>query len=310
MPWMPNITVSLSDIVSYERPAYSVIPIAWAVNFITICQDLIIISYLRSKPTSSKTIMDFMNAAFFIGRIPWSTLMTLHVTLLTLFQDSGEVLGSLVAYSTPAFGDNLICQLTAIFIVQAILVKKPNLMENEYFDMILKCVLIVFIPGYTTCLYWFAYLTGIQVPFYNVIRGMKVKSSFYWSVLRLFAMLPLLIGFIVSRGCLRMHKTERNVGSNHILNTTGVLFITIGQMIIGVLVFVLIELRKLLYYAKMLPLGSLILSSIFGGIVIISHGSVRNHMCRFYPFNILSREIAIRQRRQVTNRVPLHELKL
>ena len=307
---MPNFTISLSDIVSYESPAYSVITIAWAVNFITICQDLIIISYLRSKPTSSKTIMDFMNAAFFIGRIPWSTLMTLYVTLLALFQDSGEVLGSLVAYSTPAFGDNLICQLTAIFIVQAILVKKPNLMENEYFDMILKCVLIVFIPGYTTCLYWFAYSTGIQFPFYNVIRGMKLKTSFLWSAQRLFAMLPLLVGFIVSRGCLRMQETERNVGSNHILNTTGVLFITIGQMIIGVLVFVLIELRKSLHYAKMLPLGSLILSSIFGCIVIISHESVRNHMCRFYPFNILSREIAIRQRRQVTNRVPLHELKL
>ena len=107
-----------------------------------------------------------------------------------------------------------------------------------------------------------------------------------------------------------MQETERNVGSNHILNTTGVLFTIIGQMIIKVVVIVVMELRKSLHYAKMLPLGSLILSSIFGGIVIISHGSVRNHTCQFYPFNILSREFATRQRRQVTNSVPLHELKL
>ena len=299
------------DIVQNTDPIYSIILIAWLISFVNILECLIIINYLLSKPPLSQTIMDFMNAAFFIGAIPWSILMSLCATLFTVFQDPGEILGSLVAYSTPAFADNLIFQLTAIFIVQTILSKKPSLLENEKFDSIVKCVLAFIIPIYVTCLYLFACVSGIRFPFYTIVRGMEQISSFTWPFIRLIAMLPLLIAFIISRGCLRLEETGRNERSNHILNTTGVLMVTIGHLLVGTLVYFMMEIKKSPQQAKIIfPFGSLTIGTLFCGMVIFSHQSIWDYMCRIYPLNIISRRFNIRRLRQVANTEPLHELKL
>ena len=101
-----NSTTDLYNVVLNASPLYSVIPIAWAISAVSVTEGLIVISYLRSKPPLSQSTMDLMNTAFFIGQIPWTMLMALYATILTIFQDSGAILGSLVAYSTPASGDN------------------------------------------------------------------------------------------------------------------------------------------------------------------------------------------------------------
>ena len=71
---MANSTAG--DVVHNTDPIYSVILIAWTISFVNILECLIIINYLSSKPPLSQTIMDFMNAAFFIGNIAWSILMS------------------------------------------------------------------------------------------------------------------------------------------------------------------------------------------------------------------------------------------
>ena len=240
------------DVVHNTDPIYSVILIAWTITSVNILECLIIINYLLTKPPLSQTIMDYMNAAFFIGAIPWSILMSLCATLFTVFQDPGEILGSLVAYSMPAFGDNLIFQMTAIFVVQTIMSKKPSLLENEKFNTIVKCFFAFIIPISITCLYLFACLSGIRFPFYSIVRGTEQISSLTWPVIRLIAMLPLLIAFIIPRGCLRLEETGRNERSNHILNTTGVLIVTIGQLLIWTLVYLMMEIKKSPQLAKMI----------------------------------------------------------
>ena len=131
-----------------------------------------------------------------------------------------------------------------------------------------------------------------------------------WGIMRVFQMVPLLISFIISRVCLRMNETGRNERSNHILNTTGILIASLGFVLLSAFAVLLVEVKKSIHYAKILPLGSLTLSSIFNSVIIFGHPSIRNHVCLIYPFNILSRRFTIRQLRQIGNTEPLHGLKL
>ena len=315
-----NITADFGKVIAYADPIYPVIPITWTLWLMTILESLTIIGYLRSKPPLSETIMDFMIGAFCIVAIPWSTLVALYGTLLTLFKDSGEVLGSMVACLTPAFGDDMICQLTAIFIVQTIIVKRPTLLGNERFDTIIKFISTFFIPTFSGCLHLYAYLAGIHSNFYIVVRGMKSNFSFLaftseinftWSTMRFCTMVPLLVAFIISRLCLRLEENGRmEERSNHIFNTTGVLIVSIGHLFVGTLVLLLMELNASLQYASLMPIGTLTVSSTFGGMVIKSHPSIRDYMCRMYPFNIFIRRFFMCQLRQVGSNEPLHGLKL
>ena len=315
-----NVTANYCGVIPYADPIYSFIPITWALWVVTILESLIIMGYLRSKPPLSQTIMDFMIGTFCIVAIPWFTLLALYGTLLTLFQDSGEILGSMVACLTPALGDDMICQLTAIFIVQAILVKRPTMLENERFDTIIKFISTFVIPTCNGCLHLYAYMTGIHNNFYIVVRGMNTKFSFTaftseinftWSFLRFCVMIPLLMAFVISRLCLRLEQNGRiEERSNNIFNTTGVLICSIGHLLVRIVVILLMELDGSLQYASLIPMGSLIMGSTFGAMVIKSHPSIRDYMCRIYPFHTLSRRLAIRQVRQVGSNEPLHGLKL
>ena len=139
----------------------------------------------------------------------------------------------------------------------------------------------------------------------------SAQTHHTWSIMRLCSMMPLLIAFIISRVWLRLSEHPRNEErSNHILNTKGVLIITIGHISVGKLVYLLMELKKSLRYASLIPVGSLTLASVFGGVVIINHPSIRNHICQMYPFNVVSRRITIRHLRQVGNHEPIYGLKL
>ena len=62
-----NNTTDLYNVVLNASPVYSVIPIAWAILAVTIIEGLIVISYLRSKPPLSQSIMDLMNTVFSLG---------------------------------------------------------------------------------------------------------------------------------------------------------------------------------------------------------------------------------------------------
>ena len=137
-----------------------------------------------------------------------------------------------------------------------------------------------------------------------------MKSNMTWGIMRLVQTVPFLISFIISRVCLRMNETGRNERSNHILNTTGILIVIMGFCLMSAFAFLLVELKKSVHYAKILPIGSLTLSSIFNSVIIFGHPSIRNHVCLIFPFNILSRRFTIRQHRQVGNTEPLHGLKL
>ena len=77
-----NITDSFGKVIPYTDPVYSLVPIPWAASAVITLECLIIVSYLRSKPPLSQTIMDFMIGAFFIGSIPWSLQPLVHYLLL------------------------------------------------------------------------------------------------------------------------------------------------------------------------------------------------------------------------------------
>ena len=87
--------------------------------------------------------------------------------------------------------------------------------------------------------------------------------------------------------------------------------VTIGHLLVGTLVYFMMEIKKSPQQAKIIfPFGSLTIGTLFCGMVIFSHQSIWDYMCRIYPLNIISRRFNIRRLRQVANTEPLHELKL
>ena len=72
------------------------IPIVWTVSALTLSGSAIAISYLNSKPPLSRTIMDCVNLVCFAHIVIYGLVTPVHLSLVIVFKDRGEVLSGKV----------------------------------------------------------------------------------------------------------------------------------------------------------------------------------------------------------------------
>ena len=144
---------------------YPAIP--WILSSITVFGSMVIINYLRSKPLLSQTVMDYANKILFLYSIGNPVLVSFFVTLALVSSDCGEVLVSIIGYTIPASVDIIFVQVSVIFIIQAMMLKNPEYLENSRFENIVRCIVSVVIPLasgiFYTIVYFVAGPTGIYV---------------------------------------------------------------------------------------------------------------------------------------------------
>ena len=183
----------------------------------TILGSVMVIQYLRSKPPLSQTIMDFANKVLFVSTVPPSVLISVIVTLTSIFNDCGELAAYILGYSAPAAGDHLVLQLGANAVVQGLIFRRPELLESERFENVVKFFQLVIIPLSVILAYCLVLICGVQITTYSKIRGINFyliskeepswKGGQMWVFLRGSANLLFGLLFVVCRALIRYaHK--------------------------------------------------------------------------------------------------------
>ena len=120
--------------VAFKREQfYPALPLTWILGSLVMFGCTVIISYIRSKPLLSQTVMDYANLLFFIFNAISTVLMSIFITLAIVTSDCGEALASIIGYTVPASVDIVFTQLCSIFIIQAIMAKYPEYLDNNTF---------------------------------------------------------------------------------------------------------------------------------------------------------------------------------
>ena len=278
----------------------------WTVSSVIIYGSALVISYLRSKPPLSHTVMDYANEIFFICYIPSSIFLSIYITLAIVLIDSGEVAAALIGYSVPACGEITFTQLCAIFIIQAMLVKNPQYLNNEKFETMIKFGMAIIIPVSIGVIYTTLYFCFKPLGHYSTLREIEDHNVHqYWLGLKLGINLPLGIASAVS--LLRTMRILQNnsIQSNHILSTKEVLLTVIGLMLIAAFAYTLIYIFLVESTTIMLPVLINTLKCVFVITVVFSHPSIRNHVSTQFLIRNIVILWSVRQARQ-TDDIELH----
>ena len=285
------------------------IPLTWILSLLTIFGSAVIISYLKSKPLLSQSVMDFANKIFFIVSTTHSLLISIFLTFALTSSDLGEGMASGIGYTLPACVDIMFSQLCAIFIIQVIVVKSPEYLENNSFENIVKIYMSVVIPLWNgifyTTLYFVTDPTGpVYNPLYITLRGINhphAPSKLF--LIRGITYLP--IGFTSALNLLYTIRIQRDsfIQSNHVINTKVVLFTLVGQLIIAanLYAYAYFELLDNTEY-QIVILSSLIMQVmkiLFIAAIVLSHDSIRAHLSNLCLIRNVSILFSLRQVRQI-----------
>ena len=191
---------NLTDLELTPRNLYFLVPLAWTNNVVTILSCSVLIMYLKAKPPLSQTVMDYANTVCFGSAVPFSLLLSIIVTVVSVFDNCGEMFGSVVGYLTPATEDNLNLQFAANFIVQGLIVQNPSLLESQCFEKITKFAVTVAVPVYSLTLYSTLYLLGVKTGYYIIIRGAQPQiSTNIWVLFKGSSILLFFLAFAIIR---------------------------------------------------------------------------------------------------------------
>ena len=305
-----NTSMINATIFAFQQKQFlSAIPLTWILTSLTIFGSAVIISYLKSKPLLSQSVMDFAIKIFFIFSTTNSLLTSIFITFAQTSSDLGEVMASIIGYTLPASVDIILCQLCAIFIIQAIVVKSPEYLGNNTFENIVKSFMTVVIPLWNgiiyTTLYFVTDPTGpVYNPVYITLRGINyppTPSKLF--LIRGITYLP--IGFTSALNLLYTIRIQREsfIQSNHIMNSKVVLFNFVGQFMIAANLYAYAYFELIDHTeATILILIALIMQitkTLFIAAIVLSHNSVRAHLanlCLIRNFSIL---FSLRQVRQI-----------
>ena len=191
---------NLTNLDTTPQNLYFLVPLAWTNNVVTILGCLVLIMYLKAKPPLSQTVMDYANTVCFGSAVPFSLLLSIIVTAVSVLDDSGDMFGSVVGYLTPATEDNLNLQFAVNFIVQGLIVQSPSLLESQCFEKVTKFVVTVAVPVYTLTLYSTLYFLGVKTGFYIIIRGAQPPiSTNIWILFKGSSILLFFLAFAIIR---------------------------------------------------------------------------------------------------------------
>ena len=283
---------------------YPVIPLIWILTLLIVFGCFVIISYLRSKPPLSQTVMDYANMITFIYFLPDSVLTALYITLAIQSLDYGEFMASWIGYSIPAFGDITSIQICTILIIQAVMIKNPEYLDNSRFENTVKCIMAVVIPLYNGIIYTCLYIVSEPTGFYRTLCCKDDHHPNYKLILaRVCAYSPL--GFASALNLLHTMKIQRDnfIQSNHILNVRVVLVTLIGHFFLIGLVYTSVFSKTFPFQDIFSILARMVLvvtKSVFMITIVLTHNGVRGYLSNLYLIRNFTTLLSVRQVRQIT----------
>ena len=290
-----------TDIILRKDPTYILIGAAWVMAGGIILGSSVIIKYLRSKPLLSQTVMDYANTAFFVSVIPSSISLAVIITSTVLFEDCGKIIGSVLGYVAPAILDQVHIQLLGNFVVQALMIKKPSLIENETFENVVKLILSIIIPLGLVGVYTYGYWQGFITALYRVVRGVNALPTQEFSIwLYLKAILNLLMALMFLISGIQLWISRYDETGGHVLfNKVTLITITV-QIVISIPLSVAII--KTGIFSNLLSLLVLTMHVTFVITIMVSHDGIRNYIVHRLPSLTYLRQVcAVRQARRVNN---------
>ena len=305
--------------VAFKREQfYPALPLTWILGSLVMFGCTVIISYIRSKPLLSQTVMDYANLLFFIFNAISTVLMSIFITLAIVTSDCGEALASIIGYTVPASVDIIFAQLCSIFIIQAIMAKYPEYLDNNTFENIIKCIMGAVIPLCNGIIFTTLYLIAEPTEMYTVLRGTgHQEKAFKLIVVRGCIYLP--VGFASTTTLLHTIRMQQNnfIQPNHILNTKVVLISVVGQILIAAIIYAFEQFEYLGITHDMtiilINLVMLLVKSSFVIAVALSHNNVRAHISNIWPISYFTSLCSLRQVRQINvnqRDVELHGVKI
>ena len=282
---------------------YPAIPPTWILGSLEVLGCAVTISYLRSKPPLSQTVMDYANKIFFIFSAVSTVLMSIFITLAVVSSDCGEALASIIGYTGPASMDTGFAQLCSIFIIQAIMARYPELLVNNTFENIIKCIMGAGIPLCNAIIYTILYFVADPTEMYTVLRGIGDQEKAFSKIVRACIYFPL--GFASTLILLYTIRMQQNnfIQPNHILNAKAVIVSFVGQSVIRALLNILLHFQ----YSGLnhdttvflITFVLLVIKSVFHIVIVLIHNDVRAYMSNLYPISGFTALWSLRQVRQI-----------
>ena len=136
-------------LILQEDPHYLLLPFIWVPTSLTVILSMIIIHYMQSKPLHSKTVMDFVNQIFFFNFCFCIILLALSSTVMTFFQDSGEIIACLIAYVLFYVMQTMCFLIYCIITTQLLLMRDPLNLQSDTFEFNVKAMAGYAAPSYS-----------------------------------------------------------------------------------------------------------------------------------------------------------------
>ena len=294
----------------WEHIFYPTIPFTWILSSLTVIGSAFIIRYLMTKPMIAQTIMDFGNKILFFYVIANTLIMSIFISLaLASSVDYGEVSASIIGYVGPTSYDIYFTQLCAIFIVQAMMVKNPEYLDDNTFENGIRCIMGIAIPLSHGIIYLILYFVAEPTAIYKILRDrdQDVNGSEIFLLVKGCTFIPLGLGSAIN--LLYTIKIQQNnfIQSNHILNRKVVLVLLTGQFMLGATIFTLhaaFKYRGNTFFSQgttliLLPLVGQVIKMIFILTIVLSHGSVRDYVSNLFIIRDFTSLLSLRQARQI-----------
>ena len=297
--------LSNATAIAFKRQQfYPAIPLTWILGSLEVFGLAVTISYLRSKPPLSQTVMDYAIKIFFIFSAVSTVLMSIFITLAVVSYDCGEVLASIIGYTVPASVDIGFAQLCSIFIIQAIMARYPELLDNNTFENIIKCIMVAGIPLSNGIIYTTLYFVADPTEMYTVLRGIgRQEKAFKVIIVRACIYLPLVFATtLILLHTIRMQQNDF-IQPNHILNAKAVIVSLVGRIVNGGLIYILAHFQILGFSHDttfiLITFLTLVIKSVFHIVIVLIHNDVRAYMSNLYPISGFTALWSLRLVRQI-----------
>ena len=292
-------SAALDSTTGFEH-LFAVIPVTWISSFVIGIGSALVISYLRSKPPLSQTVMDYAIGMLLIWLVSNSIFVSSYLTLAVVFKDCGEVVASLIGYAVPASGQITFIHFCAIFILQAMIVRNPEFLGSAGCEKMVKYGMAIIVPLVIGLIYTTLYFGFQPLGPYIILRGMGSHSiNYHWARLRFCTDIPIGIASTLSFIITTKIRRDSAIESNHILSTKGVLVSVMGLLLIGGLTYLFVFIHILNSAIFLLPLLIHIIKSVCIMIMAFSHPSVRSHISNMHLLRNITLLLSVRQSRQV-----------
>ena len=280
------------------------IPSAWLMVGLTTVGVLLIVGYLKSKPPLAQTILDNVNAVCFTSITLSSLSFTICVTLKVMFEDSGEVIASILAIAVPSSTTNLQMQMTLSFIIQSLLVIDSSYLEGEHLENTVMIGTWI-IPTTIIIVYTFLQTQGVKGFIYDFLRGTLTQDWIIGLELptgRILVTSTLLVVCAVTRLWLLKIRYETHEQENSVMNSK----VTLAIMVHCLCVSCTVSLAAFFTILKLFPNFHLfaMMIGILSYFIIVALSAftnthVRTYTTSLYPFSLISQLRSLRQQRRV-----------